>query len=215
MPRGPRPTRAPQVKPTHCAMDGCDALLYARGWCKPHYEYHWRFEQRVAEAFKRGGKPQRIDDPDLKTCPKCEGQFPLTYYPPSKRKNYVWVCHPCAMDRLSAERLADRERFAAYRRNTYRSNGGRYRGHKITEETAAAMLASQGGVCPVCTDPIDLADTRQTAIDHDHSCCPGHLSCGKCIRAILCRSCNSLVGHLELRPERVERALLFIKGGTL
>jgi hypothetical protein len=197
------------AKPTCCTMSDCAAPIYTRGWCDDHYEYHYEFERRVTKAARRGAKPRPIHDPTFRTCPRCEGQFPLTYYPPSKRAQSMWVCHPCAMNRLRADRDADPDRFAKYARKAYRVNDARYKNHGITAEMAHALLDKQGGRCPVCTDQIDLADTYQTAIDHDHACCPGRLSCGKCVRAILCRSCNILVGLIEIRPERVTRALQF------
>lgn len=210
----PTPLRdKPRERPRHCTMDGCAAPLYARGWCKDHYRYHWQFEQRVARAVARGVPARRLLDPSLKTCPTCTGQFPLTYYPPSKVQSQSWGCHPCAQTRLKAERAADPQRFADYRLNAYRNRGGRYRAHKTTKVAMAALLAEQGGLCPVCADPIDLADTRKTAIDHDHSCCPGTYSCGKCIRGILHHRCNVLVGHMELNLDHIERALRYIVGG--
>jgi hypothetical protein len=33
------------------------------------------------------------------------------------------------------------------------------------------------------------------AIDHDHDCCPGEHSCGRCIRGILCVRCNQTLAH--------------------
>lgn len=41
-------------------------------------------------------------------------------------------------------------------------------------------------------------------VDHDHSCCPGSITCGKCVRGILCRPCNMAEGALEGKPERAE-----------
>ena len=34
-------------------------------------------------------------------------------------------------------------------------------------------------------------------VDHDHSCCTGEKSCGKCVRGILCLKCNTQIGHIE------------------
>jgi hypothetical protein len=60
-----------------------------------------------------------------------------------------------------------------------------------------AMLKRQGGGCAICatTKPGGMYDVFQ--VDHDHSCCPGRYTCGKCVRALLCVSCNRKVGWLE------------------
>jgi hypothetical protein len=34
-------------------------------------------------------------------------------------------------------------------------------------------------------------------IDHDHACCPGVRSCGKCVRGVMCAAHNTLVGQFE------------------
>lgn len=52
-------------------------------------------------------------------------------------------------------------------------------------------LYDNGCQNPSCDSRDDLA------IDHDHSCCPGNDSCGKCVRGVLCRSCNLTLGGME------------------
>lgn len=40
-------------------------------------------------------------------------------------------------------------------------------------------------------------------IDHDHTCCPGKYSCGRCVRGILCRECNKIEGILRKNKVRI------------
>lgn len=47
-------------------------------------------------------------------------------------------------------------------------------------------------------------------IDHDHSCCPGKGSCGKCVRGILCRNCNVGLGFLKDSIPRLEDAISYL-----
>jgi hypothetical protein len=42
-----------------------------------------------------------------------------------------------------------------------------------------------------------VMDARRVCVDHDHQCCPGSYSCGKCVRGFVCNGCNTAVGHLE------------------
>ena len=61
------------------------------------------------------------------------------------------------------------------------------------------MLESQHGVCALCGNPEKQAnkltgDLIPLSVDHDHTCCPGQRSCGKCVRELACRNCNVMLG---------------------
>lgn len=62
----------------------------------------------------------------------------------------------------------------------------------LTHDDILKKLKTQGNVCKVCKSP----DPKGVGwvVDHNHNCCPGKYTCGKCIRAILCDPCNKLLG---------------------
>ena len=73
-----------------------------------------------------------------------------------------------------------------------------------------ALLVSQGGVCAGCgTDTPGGQGTFHT--DHDHACCPGRESCGKCVRGLLCSACNVGIGALGDDPERLRKLADYIE----
>lgn len=70
----------------------------------------------------------------------------------------------------------------------------------ITRETYEALLALQGGRCAICTRATGA--TRRLSVDHDHAqaVLDGHEptnGCPVCIRGLLCRPCNDVLGHLR------------------
>ena len=36
-----------------CSVDGCDRLLYARSWCRPHWSRHWRTGDLDLQVLER------------------------------------------------------------------------------------------------------------------------------------------------------------------
>ncbi len=70
----------------------------------------------------------------------------------------------------------------------------------------AELLAFQGGKCPICGRGLDQdarGRWRLTAHDHDHACCPGPTSCGKCLRGLTCGWCNTeLLPRIDLESAR-------------
>jgi hypothetical protein len=104
--------------------------------------------------------------------------------------------------------------------NTYvRKNGVRQcnacvRSHHLRHlygmsvESFDGMLERQDGKCAVCRVSLMVEDREDRAahVDHDHSCCPGPQSCGDCVRGILCRGCNLMLGNAHDDPSRLRAA---------
>ncbi len=82
--------------------------------------------------------------------------------------------------------------------------------HGITYEQYLAMYEEQDGRCKICND-VEKSYRSRLSIDHDHSCCPGHNSCGKCIRGLLCSSCNMTLGNAKDSVEILEKMIKYLK----
>lgn len=83
------------------------------------------------------------------------------------------------------------------KQRAYRTGAGRWarieKQYGITQAEYLSIVERQGGRCPVC---LRLLDDVTVHIDHDHSCCPGGGSCGRCVRGLLCQRCNQSIGLL-------------------
>jgi hypothetical protein len=62
-------------------------------------------------------------------------------------------------------------------------------------------LTEQG--CAIC------GSEKRLCIDHDHSCCAGKYSCGRCVRGLLCTPCNTFVGRLD--GATYKKALIYLE----
>lgn len=72
------------------------------------------------------------------------------------------------------------------------------------------MLVEQNYKCAICgCDAKSLSKRFQ--IDHDHSCCPTRRACSKCVRGLLCSSCNLGIGNLKDDISILEKATDYLK----
>lgn len=122
------------------------------------------------------------------TCPHHAGEH--------NREHFYWECN--------GKRRCKPTHKAKYIGDAGRDRNLRAR-YRMTNEQYEQMLADQGGGCAIC------GSNDRLHVDHDHSCCPGRKSCGKCIRGILCHSCNTAIGSMEDDQARLEEAILYLQ----
>ena len=73
-----------------------------------------------------------------------------------------------------------------------------------------AFTEAQGNVCAICGTDKPGGPHNRWAIDHDRWCCPDKVSCGQCIRGILCHPCNVGLGHFNEDPDRLIAAAFYV-----
>lgn len=161
-----------------CEFDGCEFKAEGPRYCPRH------------KAQVKAGKPlsplKPIPNPSLrdecgrKRCSACETwQAPDEFYPSKRTPDGL---HPSC-------------------RRCHR-NHGMMRRFNITCEQYDKLLADQGGVCAICSKT-PRANKKSLAVDHDHACCPGQMTCGKCIRGLVCSTCNLILGMVEDKPDTI------------
>ena len=95
-----------------------------------------------------------------------------------------------------------RRRLASFRK--YRTG--------LTDDDFAELLDMQNGRCAIC-GASEPGGKGTWHIDHDHACCPGARSCGKCVRGLLCGSCNLALGLMCDDIGRLQAAIVYLASG--
>lgn len=136
-----------------------------------------------------------------KRCGKCDGEYPLDRFHKfaKSRDGLSGWCKPCAnaYHRQYQIGKGDGKQALYTRANRY----------QLTEDRLVALL---GGGCFIC-GRVD----KKMHIDHDHACCAGHRSCGKCVRGALCVRCNIGLGIFGDSLEGLSKAVAYLEGGYI
>lgn len=94
--------------------------------------------------------------------------------------------------------------------------------HRMTMEQYMALRLAQLDRCGACREPLRFGEPRAVTVDHDPRCCQYEglgtkrtkgqpISCGKCVRALLCGPCNRAVGFLERYPQRLHMWIEYVR----
>ena len=80
--------------------------------------------------------------------------------------------------------------------------------YNLSAEQYWAIYEAQGGCCAICQK--SKGKLRALSVDHDHTCCDGPTSCGKCVRSLLCTMCNRYLGHIGDSIETAQRMVDYL-----
>ena len=191
-----------------CSYEKCDKTnIRARGLCVQH----WNYEQYgscsngcilpaanskgwCANCNKRGGAPKRrnpgtiLNNEKERLCSRCKNVFPIDEFFKSHHKNRCQGCQ-----------------------SWVKRDGYLKRTYGIDTKTYEKMLEQNNGGCYIC-GKTQQENGKYLAVDHDHSCCSNYrVSCGKCVRGILCDPCNRAVGLLKDNAENAMAVAIYIK----
>lgn len=167
---------------------------------------------------------------ELKICSDCQEPKPVGEFPSRKQRGRDYIlprCRKCNREYRARSKKRDPAKARVYQARYYERNREKIKERRIIYGREESMdpqrkaarnykhllwkynlseegFRSLGTTCWICDG------TENLHIDHDHVCCPGRNSCGKCIRGLLCRECNLGIGKLKDDPELLYRAIDYI-----
>ena len=166
----------------------------------------------------------------MKKCSRCQKEVSISLFHRGSNGGYSSYCKPCAakynkekvkrkLKRLYKDSKSRQCRSCEIiKRNDemsvgymcksctshnafVRSIGKKY---NMTYEEYKALHTKQNHLCAIC------GKKEKLCIDHDHNCCFGPSSCGKCIRGLVCFKCNVALGMVKDNPEVLKKMVLYL-----
>ena len=138
------------------------------------------------------------------------------------RKNAAIMWEETNREKRNEQRLQSyyrhRSKRRLERRTDYAKDPHKYRRwqlwstYRLTPERYQELFDKQNGCCP-CGHVFHIGSRNRmgACVDHDHKCCPGNKSCGRCVRGLLCRNCNRALGLLKDSPELLKNLAAWLE----
>ena len=196
-----RTRRRPEIKTSNCIVCSAEITwtsgqgpdrVYCSTKCKRAADTAVQIERR-----REGQEPvvanerrqrQALREQGLRRCNKCETVKPLDAY----HRRGVGHQHRC----ITCTAEWGRANVRTARLSSWRSHLKTRFG--LTALQWDRMLFEQSGRCYLCEEPM-----LEPHVDHDHACCPGHRTCGECIRGLACQPCNVAIGNFDDDSDRM------------
>lgn len=199
----------------HCST--CDDRLLSDGTLRPLKTVDWSVPQHCTECGKgmtkryepdsgknswgHGGVCHLCRSKELRRAKGAKPKLPQVFDSEGK------VCTYCQKYKTYDEYGKDVRSASGH--SSYCRRCNRLRCHKVDAELYYGLVDTGEYCCQIC-DKTEEENGQHLSIDHDHSCCPGQLSCGKCFRGFLCNDCNWALGLLKDSVESLDRAKAYL-----
>lgn len=171
-----------------CTFDGCNRKRRSNGLCVAHASQRQRGQELTPIRKVRSREEiAKQAARGVRQCIDCLEEFPLNTdnFRRANKNGWTALCKGCAR--------------SAHLRRTY----------GMSNQSWGAMFEKQGRSCAVCR-AVEPGGKGHWHTDHDHKCCPGIKTCGKCVRSILCARCNQTIGFIEKHPD-IDQALAYVE----
>lgn len=188
---------------SQCIVEGCSLESHSKSLCHNHY--------REKRRRQNGAVPRAIR-PTVCSVESCSNKhYSLGYCAPhyGRLKSTGDVKEDMPIKELVYGRTSCdvsgclRPHWA---NGLCRTHDQTARTYSLSADTLIDMLSRPCALCGSFESP---------SIDHDHSCCDGAKSCGKCVRGTLCHKCNRGLGQFNDDQDLLKKALDYLKKGYL
>lgn len=168
-----------------CTHPGCGRPHASKGYCYIHASRKKRGSPPMDAPVRKVGL-KKLDEHGRKQCSACLEWLELSaFYANRDVSHRAGKCRSCM----------------------------RAKKYGLTPESVDKMFTEQSGKCAVCRSLLNDVG-RGAVIDHNHFCCPGSQSCGRCVRGVLCSDCNTAIGMAKDDPEILRAAVNYLERWT-